>query len=74
MPLENNMKTPVKFGGATGVFNRAMVIIMIIYTGFGLFGFLKYGDDVQGSITLNLPPDEKYTACFIYLLPRMSLT
>ncbi|XP_059483177.1 proton-coupled amino acid transporter-like protein CG1139 isoform X2 [Neocloeon triangulifer] len=59
MPLENNMKTPKRFGGTTGVFNRAMIVIMIIYTGFGLLGFLKYGPDVQGSITLNLPADEK---------------
>ncbi|CAB3374931.1 Hypothetical predicted protein [Cloeon dipterum] len=58
MPLENNMKTPVSFGGATGVLNRSMVIIIIIYMGLGFLGFLQYGDQSAGSITLNLPDTE----------------
>lgn len=55
LPLENNMKTPEDFGGWTGVLNTGMVIVASLYTAIGFFGYLKYGDYVRGSITLNLP-------------------
>lgn len=60
LPLENNMKTPEDFGGMTGVLNTSMVIVATLYTAVGFFGYLKYGDGVKGSITLNLPQDEMY--------------
>ncbi|CAB3374933.1 Hypothetical predicted protein [Cloeon dipterum] len=59
MPLENNMKRPKRFGGTFGVFNAAMVIIIFLYVTIGLLGYLKYGSGVMGSITLNLPEEEK---------------
>lgn len=55
LPLENEMKTPKKFGGNFGVLNRAMIVIVSLYVGMGLFGYMKYGSSVSGSITLNLP-------------------
>ncbi|XP_062548582.1 proton-coupled amino acid transporter-like protein CG1139 isoform X2 [Armigeres subalbatus] len=58
LPLENNMKNPEDFGGWTGVLNTGMVIVACLYTAVGFFGYLKYGEDVQGSITLNLPGDQ----------------
>ncbi|XP_021703414.1 proton-coupled amino acid transporter-like protein CG1139 isoform X2 [Aedes aegypti] len=58
LPLENNMKTPEDFGGWTGVLNTGMVIVACLYTAVGFFGYLKYGEGVQGSITLNLPGDQ----------------
>ncbi|KAM7354296.1 proton-coupled amino acid transporter-like protein acs isoform 2-T2 [Cochliomyia hominivorax] len=58
LPLENNMKTPENFGGTTGVLNTGMVIVACLYTSVGFFGYLKYGDCVKGSITLNLPQDD----------------
>lgn len=58
LPLENNMKTPQDFGGPIGVLNTGMVIVASLYTAVGFFGYLKYGDGVKGSITLNLPPDD----------------
>ncbi|XP_038215018.1 proton-coupled amino acid transporter 4 [Zerene cesonia] len=57
LPLENNMKTPQDFGGWTGVLNTGMVIVAALYTAIGFFGYLKYGNHVLGSITLNLPND-----------------
>ena len=63
LPLENNMKTPEDFGGTTGVLNTGMVIVACLYTSVGFFGYLKYGDDVKGSITLNLPQDDMYVYC-----------
>jgi len=55
LPLENSMKHPRDFGGWNGVLNTSMVIVGCLYTAVGFFGFLKYGDDVKGSVTLNLP-------------------
>ena len=52
------MKTPKAFGGSIGVLNIAMVSIVILYVGMGLFGYLKFGDEILGSITLNLPASE----------------
>lgn len=58
MPLENEMRTPKSFGGNFGVLNRSMIVIIFLYVGMGFFGYLKYGDHIAGSITLNLPQDE----------------
>lgn len=55
LPLENEMKTPKSFVGKFGVLNQAMISIIIMYIGMGLFGYLQYGDEAAGSITLNLP-------------------
>lgn len=58
MPLENNMKHPTHFIGCPGVLNTGMFFVIGLYASSGFFGFLKYGKDVQPSITLNLPQDE----------------
>lgn len=58
MPVENAMKKPQHFLGCFGVLVIAMTLIMILYTTLGLFGYLRYGDALRGSITLNLPIDE----------------
>lgn len=60
LPLENEMKTPKSFGGTFGVLNKAMVVIVVLYVGMGLFGYLNYGDATKGSITLNLPAEDMY--------------
>jgi proton-coupled amino acid transporter len=54
MPLENSMKNPGHFVGKLGILNIAMFIVVSLYGIIGLFGYLKYGDAVKGSITLNL--------------------
>ncbi|XP_025422068.1 proton-coupled amino acid transporter-like protein pathetic isoform X2 [Sipha flava] len=58
MPLENNMKTPQHFIGCPSVLNFGMAIVVVLYSTVGLFGYLKYGKETKGSITLNLPTDE----------------
>lgn len=52
------MKTPKAFGGSLGVLNKAMSIIVVLYVGMGVFGYLKYKQGALGSITLNLPDSE----------------
>lgn len=58
MPLENNMKTPQKFVGICGVLNQGMSAVTLVYILLGFFGYLKYGANVHGSITLDLPIHE----------------
>lgn len=41
--------------GWTGVLNTSMTIVTSLYVAVGFYGYLKYGDDVKSSITLNLP-------------------
>jgi len=58
MPLENEMKKPKNFGSTFGVLNMAMLPITLLYTFVGFFGYLKFGNNVHGSITLDLPPKD----------------
>ncbi|KAG6459379.1 proton-coupled amino acid transporter-like protein CG1139 [Manduca sexta] len=65
LPLENEMKTPKDFVGKFGVLNRAMVTIIILYVGMGLFGYLQYGNEAEGTITLNLPTETEILASVV---------
>lgn len=58
MPVENEMAKPEQFLGCPGVLNIAMTIVISFYGIVGFFGYIKYGDNVRGSVTLNLPADE----------------
>ncbi|XP_026765098.1 proton-coupled amino acid transporter-like protein pathetic isoform X1 [Galleria mellonella] len=58
MPVENEMTKPQHFLGCPGVLNIAMVIVVLMYGFVGFSGYLKYGDEARGSLTLNLPQDE----------------
>ena len=44
--------------GWNGVLNIAMTVVTCLLIAVGFFGYLKYGENVMGSITLNLPGDE----------------
>ncbi|CAD7012211.1 proton-coupled amino acid transporter-like protein pathetic [Ceratitis capitata] len=54
MPVENSMKKPQQFLGCPGVLNVSMVIVVVLYATLGFFGYVRYGNGVKGSITLNL--------------------
>ncbi|XP_070155552.1 proton-coupled amino acid transporter-like protein CG1139 isoform X1 [Polyergus mexicanus] len=58
MPLENEMKTPRSFMKPFGVLNIAMSIIIAMYATLGFFGYIRFGKEIKGSITLNLPHQE----------------
>jgi len=55
LPLQNSMKNPKDFGGWNGVLNQSMTVVLLSYITIGFFGYLKYGEQAKGSITLNLP-------------------
>ncbi|XP_072931013.1 proton-coupled amino acid transporter-like protein pathetic isoform X2 [Epargyreus clarus] len=54
MPLENAMKTPRSMLGICGVLNRGMSGVTLVYILLGFLGYLRYGESVKDSITLNL--------------------
>ena len=68
MPLENEMKKPKKFMTPCGVLNIGMALNIILYVGMGLFGYLRYGDEVDGTVTTNLPQNEVLSAVVQILL------
>ena len=55
LPLENKIKYPHHF--STVVYS-AMSSITLLYAGFGTLGYLAFGDNIDDSITLNLPGDK----------------
>lgn len=56
LPLQLEMKTPNRFASTMGVLNVGMTIVTFIILTMGFVGFWRFGDDVKGSLTLNLPP------------------
>ncbi|CAG4987914.1 unnamed protein product [Parnassius apollo] len=58
MPIENEMIKPHHFLGCPGVLNIAMSAVVLLYGFVGFCGYLNFGEEVRGSLTLNLPQDE----------------
>lgn len=53
-PLKNEMSNPRDFSRPLGVMNVGSVFNGLLMVGLGSLGYLKYGDDVKGSLTLNV--------------------
>lgn len=56
LPLKNEMRRPEQFQKPLGVLNVGMVFVGSIFIVVGFLGYLKWGDNVMGSLTLNLQP------------------
>lgn len=52
------MKDPKRFGGWFGILSIGMAILVVLYILIGFFGYLKYGNESLGSVTLNIPRTE----------------
>jgi len=72
LPLENQMKTPADMKGWNGVLNTSMVMVSCLYIAVGFFGYLKYGENVTGSITLNLPVGQ-FLATLVKIMMSLSV-
>ncbi|XP_066147986.1 proton-coupled amino acid transporter-like protein CG1139 isoform X2 [Euwallacea fornicatus] len=57
MPLKNEMRNPESFGSCCGVLNIGMFTVVALYMLTGLFGYLAYGDQVLGSISYSIDPE-----------------
>ena len=51
LPIENKMRQP-EHGIMLITIN--MIIVIFVYTTFGVFGYLTFGENIAASITLNL--------------------
>lgn len=58
LPLRNAMKKPESFNSRFGVLNLTIFAITTLCVVTGFIGYLKWGEDVEGSITLNLDPNQ----------------
>lgn len=58
MSIENEMRSPQRYLGGFGVLYVASYIIAIFYTAVGFFSYLRYGNSIQSSVTLNIPVDD----------------
>ena len=55
LPLKSSMQVPANFSKTSGVLNVGMVFVTLIYAVIGSIGYWKYGEETEGSLTLNLP-------------------
>nr|CAD7260019.1 unnamed protein product [Timema shepardi] len=58
LTFQHKMKYPQAYGGMFGVLNQGLVSLTVLYIAMGFFGYMKYGSDIESSITLNLPGEE----------------
>merc|ERR1719225_2181935 len=72
LPLENQMRTPQEMRGWNGVLNTSMILVSCLYIAVGFFGYLKYGENVTGSITLNLPVGQ-FLATLVKIMMSLSV-
>ena len=59
LPLENNAEKPEDF---PKVLNAGMVLVTVLYVSMGILGYLTFGDEICGSVTLNLPNETIYAS------------
>ncbi|CAM2720141.1 unnamed protein product [Rotaria socialis] len=59
LPVRQKMKEPEAYSGWTGILNIGILLVTIMYFIIGFFGYIRYGSEARGSITLNLPKDNK---------------
>ncbi|XP_075990538.1 proton-coupled amino acid transporter-like protein acs [Anticarsia gemmatalis] len=58
LPLKNEMRNREEFQKPFGVLNVGMVVVGTIFITVGFLGYLRWGEDVGGSVTLNLDSTE----------------
>lgn len=51
------MRHPQNFLGIRGVAVQAVALLTVLYNVTGFFGYLRYGDVVKATVTLNLPTE-----------------
>ena len=53
------MKEPEAYSGWFGILNIGILLVTIMYFIVGFFGYIRYGPKALGSITLNLPNENR---------------
>ncbi|XP_050421944.1 proton-coupled amino acid transporter 2-like [Adelges cooleyi] len=68
LPLFSEIKYDKSFTSSFGVLNLGMLAVMLLNVPLGMTGYMKWGDDVKSSLTLNLPYDDKITQFVILMM------
>nr|CAH8845604.1 unnamed protein product [Trichobilharzia regenti] len=55
LPIQSKMADPTGYGSWCGVLNVGMIIVVCLNLAIGFYGFLRFGENSEGSITLNIP-------------------
>ncbi|CAI4230319.1 unnamed protein product [Auanema sp. JU1783] len=55
LPIENQMDQPIHFITKNGVLNTSCLLVLVLYCAVGFFGYIRFGDAVMDTLTLNLP-------------------
>ncbi|XP_062133044.1 proton-coupled amino acid transporter-like protein CG1139 isoform X1 [Drosophila sulfurigaster albostrigata] len=63
LAIEENMATPKSYVTPCGIMNWGMAIVLTLYATIGFFGYWRYGNEVLGSVTLNLPQTDILPQC-----------
>ncbi|XP_058117436.1 proton-coupled amino acid transporter-like protein CG1139 [Anopheles ziemanni] len=71
-PVSNQMKNPQHYLGCPGIVNVNNICLGFLYSFLGLMGYLRYGDAIQGAITLNFPTEENL-ALIVQVLSAVAL-
>lgn len=62
LPIYRGLRDPSQMSGCCGLINVSFLILLFLYMIIGLLGFLKYGHNIEDSITFNLPSEPLYDA------------
>lgn len=54
LPLRNAMEDPNDFNRPLGILNVVTALITVVFIFTGVTSYIKWGEEVKGSITLNL--------------------
>ena len=60
LPIENKMSDPEAMTAPFGIVNVGLTLLSTFYFAIAFFGYLRFGSESLGSITLNLPHDSLY--------------
>lgn len=74
LPVYARMEDPLRMSRCSGIINVAYTILLLLNFIIGVSGFLRYGNQVGGSITLNLPPEPLYDAVRAMFMMAVFLT
>ncbi|KAL7078384.1 hypothetical protein ACQ4LE_002434 [Meloidogyne hapla] len=69
LPLENKLKKPSQMVGPFGILSVGIAVVSIVLALSGFLGLIAFGENVRGSITLNMPKDN-----IQFSLLRLALT
>ncbi|KMZ10285.1 proton-coupled amino acid transporter-like protein CG1139 isoform X1 [Drosophila simulans] len=61
LPLRNSMRRPEKFSTRFGVLNSTMFFTTALFIFTGFVSYVRWGEEVAGSITLNLVVEEVFS-------------